>query len=146
MAHHTRVLRRLAASLLADAAAHNGGLSGPAEALDVAVGMLRADLENLVGANGVQALLARAVDLAWRELPRLELSLGRTPLSGGSLDAVMERIPAAEVGAFTHAVLGNLLELLVDFLGEDLGLSSARRVWPGLVPDRLDDPEWKGTV
>jgi len=146
MARHTPALRGLATSVLANAAAHRGDSARPADALEAVVDVLRADLVNLVGTAGVEGLLARAIDLARREVPGLQLDLGHAASQGGDVRLALQRVPPDRAGAFASAVLANLLELLVGFLGTDLGLSSARNAWPELVPERLDllDPEGNG--
>ena len=107
-----------------------------AAAVDRVCRKLAGELETLVGQGGAAALLRRAVSLAKREFPFLP-ELRPRPDEPVSFDAVrtslQERRPA-EAEAASTALLANLLGLLVNLLGEDLGLRPVVTVWPNLPP------------
>ncbi|HET7228612.1 MAG TPA: hypothetical protein VFJ16_01285 [Longimicrobium sp.] len=112
-----------------------GGSADPeslAAAVEGACRKLSGELETLVGRGGVAALVGRAVNLSRREFPflgavRLELD-GAVALQG-LRESLQGRDPAEAEGA-SVALLANLLGVLVNLLGEDLGLRPVRNVWP----------------
>lgn len=112
-----------------------GGAREPetlAAAVDRACGKLYDELENLVGPGGLSALIRRALNLAEREFPFLG---GVTPeadsrLSLRGLPEALRGRDAEEAEAASAAVLAYLVGLLVNLLGEDLGLRPVRKIWP----------------
>lgn len=107
-----------------------------ARAVERACQTLARELETLVGRGGVCALFGRAVGLSKREFPYLAttgLQLD-APLSFEPLRETLRERDAAEVEAASTSLLANLLGLLVNLLGEDLGLRPVMSVWPDLVP------------
>lgn len=92
-----------------------------AAAADRAFEKLRDELETLVGPGGSSALNRRARSLARREFPFLDGDNGKT---GQGFD---------QAEAANAAVLAQLMSLLVNLLGEDLGLRPVRRIWPDVA-------------
>jgi hypothetical protein len=112
-----------------------GGSTDPeslAAAMEGALRKLSRELETLVGRGGVAALIGRAVNLAKRELPflgvvRLEPS---APVALGGLRESLQGRDPAEAEAASVALLASLLGVIVNLLGEDLGLRPVWNVWP----------------
>ncbi|HET7461769.1 MAG TPA: hypothetical protein VFJ82_11005 [Longimicrobium sp.] len=107
-----------------------------AAAVEAACRKLSGELEALVGRGGVAALIGRSVNLAKREFPflgvvRLELD-GPVTLAG-LRESLQGRDPA-EAEAASVALLANLLAVLVNLLGEDLGLRPVWSAWPSAAP------------
>lgn len=120
---------------------HEAGGAGDADALAAAVEgacrKLSDELETLVGRGGTAALLGRAVSLAKREFPflaavRLQAD---APLSFDALRESLQGRTPGEAEAASTSVLANLLGLLANLLGEDLGLRPVTSVWPNLLPE-----------
>lgn len=120
---------------------HEAGGAGDADSLAAAVEgacrKLSDTLETLVGRGGVAALLGRAVSLAKREFPYLAAVRLRAdaPLSFDALRESLQGRTPAEAEAASICLLANLLGLLANLLGEDLGLRPVRSVWPNLLPE-----------
>ena len=107
-----------------------------AAAVEVACGKLSGELETLVGRGGLAALIGRAVNLAKREFPFLgvvRLEPDAPVALGGLRESLQGRVPA-EAEAACVALLANLLGVLVNLLGEDLGLRPVWNVWPSASP------------
>ena len=115
-----------------------GGARDPeslAAAVDRACGKLSAELETLVGRGGVAALLGRAVNLTKREFPFLagvRLQMDAPPSFEALHESLQGRSPA-EADAASVALLANLMGLLINLLGEDLGLRPVVNVWPNVL-------------
>lgn len=106
-----------------------------ARALERACHKLADELETLVGVGGVVALFGRAAGLARREYPYLAV-IRRQPDGPVCFDALREGLRergAVEVEAAGTALLANLLAVLVNLLGDDLGLRPVWSAWPMLV-------------
>lgn len=120
---------------------HEAGGAHDAESLAAAVEgachKLSGELETLVGRGGVAALLGRAVNLTKREFPFLAGVRPRAdaPPSFEALHESLQGRSPAEADAASVALLANLLGLLVNLLGEDLGLRPVTSVWPNVLPD-----------
>jgi hypothetical protein len=118
----------------------SGGARDPeslAAAIDRACRRLSGELETLVGRGGVAALLGRAVNLAKREFPFLDavhVQLEAPVVLTGLPDALRGRTPA-EAEASSVALLGHLVGLLVNLLGEDLGLRPVVSAWSNVLPE-----------
>lgn len=116
-----------------------GGSADPeslAAAVEGACRKLSGELETLVGRDGVAALIGRAVNLAKREFPflgavRLEPD---APVALGGLRESLQGRDRAEAEAASVALLANLLGVLVNLLGEELGLRPVWNVWPSESP------------
>lgn len=120
---------------------HEAGGARDAESLASAVERachrLADELEMLVGRGGVCALFGRAVSLSKREFPYLA-TIRLQPDAPFSFEALRESMwghDAAEVEAASTSLLANLLGLLVNLLGEDLGLRPVTNVWSDLAPE-----------
>ena len=120
---------------------HEAGGARDVESLTSAVERachkLSDELETLVGRGGVCALFGRAVGLSRREFPYLATIRlqADAPLSFEALRDSLRGLDAAEVEAAGASLLANLLGLLVNLLGEDLGLRPVMSVWSNLVPN-----------
>lgn len=119
---------------------HEAGGAGDAASLAAAVEgacrKLSGELERLVGGGGVAALLRRAVNLTRREFPFLAVMPPETdapPSFEAVHDSLRDRSPE-EADAASVALLANLVGLLVDLLGEDLGLRPVVNAWPDVLP------------
>jgi hypothetical protein len=121
--------------------AHEAGGAGDADSLAAAVEgacrKLSDELETLVGRGGVAALLGRAVSLSKREFPYLAAVRlqAEQPLSFDALRESLQGRTPGEAQAASTSLLANLLGLLANLLGEDLGLRPVMSVWPNLLPD-----------
>ena len=103
-----------------------------ADAMERACQALNIRLTPLLSAPGVNALLNRAVTLAAREFPFLK-HVGAITAPDCSLNglrqALDEHDPSEAADALV-AILANFLWLLVDFIGENLGLRKVHEAWP----------------
>lgn len=107
-----------------------------AAAVEEACRKLSGELETLVGRGGVSALLGRAVNLASREFPVLagiRLQAGDSS-SCQALSQSLQGLSPTEAEAAGVALLAKLVGLLVNLLGEDLGLRPVMSAWPGVLP------------
>lgn len=98
---------------------------------------LSAELETLVGRGGVAALLGRAVNLTKREFPFLagvRLQTDAPPPVFEALHESLQGHSPAEADAASVALLANLVGLLINLLGEDLGLRPVVSLWPDVLP------------
>ncbi len=118
---------------------HEAGAARDADALATAVeGVCRKlsdELETLVGRGGAAALLGRALRLASREFPSLaavRLQADGPPSFDALRELLQEQTPGDAKAAST-SLLANLLGLLTNLLGEDLGLRPVMSVWPSLL-------------
>lgn len=120
---------------------HEAGGARDAESLASAVERacrrLADELETLVGRGGVSALFGRAVSLAKREFPYLATVRLQpdAPLSFDALRRSLQGRGPVDVETASTSLLANLLGLLVNLLGEDLGLRPVMSVWPNLLPE-----------
>jgi hypothetical protein len=117
-----RLLAVEAASKAADARVH--------EAVRVSE-KLRVALTRFAGPAGFASLLRRAVALACAEIPALR---AMTTKPDGSLEG-LEMLVANSGPDAAVAILTNLLELLITFIGAPLTLRLVSEVWPGALLD-----------
>lgn len=106
-----------------------------AAAVEGACRKLSGELETLVGRGGVAALLGRAVSLTKREFRFLDGVRLRTD-AASSLEGLHESLRGrspAEAEAASVALLANLVGLLVELMGEDLGMRPVVNVWPNVL-------------
>jgi hypothetical protein len=93
-----------------------------------AISSLRIGLETLVGANGADAMVYRAIFLARRELGLVvEAQSGERRLRES-----LTNQDGAAGAVFTEKVMAYLLWLVVEFIGEDLTISFLQQTWPNL--------------
>jgi len=125
-------LQRLARRLLAleATALLATGASKQHEVVEVCE-KLRLCLMRFAGADGVAALLRRALVLARVEAP----ALGRVTLKpDGSLEGLHALADEADgVVAAAAALISHLLGLLVMFIGEPIVLRLVREAWPDIL-------------
>ena len=89
---------------------------------------LRASLLGVVGADGFNALLRRALGLARQDVPALShLKIGPE----GRLEGLEELAASAPAAEAAIALGANLLHLLITFIGEPLTIRLLRDAWPG---------------
>ena len=119
----TAPTRAWARRLLASEAANQ---SDPQQLLQV-VEKLRNALTQFVGADGFTALLRRAVALARKEVPSLEVAKV-TPQ--GRLEGIEGHAGATNYAESAISITAHLLALLITFIGEPLTLRVMRDVWP----------------
>lgn len=111
-------------------------VASPGAALEGVCRKLSVELETLVGPGGVAALIGRAVNLTKREFPFMAGVRLQTdgPTSYEALhEALRDRSPA-EADAASVALLANIVGLLINLVGEDLGLRPVVNVWPNVLP------------
>ena len=97
----------------------------------------------LMGGEGFQALLARALVLAAVEAPWLAAVQA---VVGGELEGLAgahAKLGAAEFSEGEAALLAQLLGLLVAFIGPALTLRLTNQIWPRLS---FDDADLGGTA
>lgn len=111
-----------------------------AAAVESACRRLKEHLLDLLGTEGVHALLRRALHLAQREHQLLaDVAVSREPLAcfinlAESLSASTDQDAAATAAA----VLTHVLELLVMLLGHELGMQPVRTLWPQAINREID--------
>jgi hypothetical protein len=130
-------MRDLARRLLAvEAASQSATDPRVPEAVRV-VEKLRVSLTRFAGADGMTALLRRALALAKAEVPALH---GITVKADGSVEG-LEKVAADAPnsgdrgGDAAVAILAHLLGLLGTFIGEPLTVRLAREAWPDVSLD-----------
>lgn len=109
----------LALRLLRHEAAASAEPQSLAAGVDRVCMKLSDELERLVGPGGAAALVRRARTLATRDFPSL---------AGGRADPDPGQDEAANA-----AVLAHLVGLLVNLMGEELGLRPVQKIWPGVA-------------
>jgi hypothetical protein len=92
---------------------------------------LRRSLSILTGAEGFRSLLVRALALAQREADCLD---GVQVKDDGSLEGFSDN--AMQSGG--AMLVGELLGLLMAFIGDELTMRMLSGIWPGLGNDRLN--------
>jgi len=132
--------------------------SDEVEATEKAFRKLRGRLARLLGQEGFDSLLRRALYVTAAEYPFLEnvtVEVSRSSpnesrqLSTSHLKGLREGIRGhdqAEVRAGLDALLGSFIWLLSTFIGEDLAFRQLRRIWPEILLDSAggrggSDPE-----
>jgi hypothetical protein len=99
---------------------------------------LRPHLATLMGNVGFRALLSRALALANAEVPWLRAVHVNADGSFEGLDVLGAQVDSDEIFEGCVVLLGQLLGLLVAFIGEDLTLRLVREVWPKLPLNNFD--------
>jgi hypothetical protein len=92
---------------------------------------LRPPLSAVAGVKGFRSLLSRARVLAQAEAPLLEGMLINPDGSFEYSPAMEERLATKEAAKAGAALAGELLGLLVTFIGEGLTLRLVHDIWPG---------------
>ena len=104
---------------------------------------LRLPLSSFTGTKGFQALIYRALTLTKAEIPRFEpVQLGHH----GCLEHLSDiepRLSAEEAALGEVILIGNMVDLLCNFLGEALALRLIKNAWPEASFDEVADR--KGT-
>lgn len=127
----TNVLRQRLVMLIRQRAGSADSLAVAAAARQIH-GDLTAVLAPLISATGVEALLARAFDLAKREFPTGEQSGGNGPPNDSFTQVSLWlewQIPTAATDA-AAAMFATFAELLTTLIGEPLTMQYVRKAWP----------------
>jgi hypothetical protein len=118
--------------------AHQGG-GGGAEDCAAAAGRvydkLHAHLAPLVGASGVEALIARSMKLTHSEFPFLEVPIREGSTKLRECLHAQEPALAAESAA---ALFGTFFALIARFIGERLTTQALRSAWPTIEETASD--------
>src|SRR3954463_13209253 len=140
MTHTSPELRRLAERLLRYEAGR-GGAGAESTAAAFRVGeKFRTVLAPILGSSGFRVFLRRALTVAQSEAPELMAVQVR---ADGSLEGSMAPALQSGEGQVAEAeviLVGRLVGLLVDFIGEELVMTLVREAWP---EDAVRG--WKGT-
>jgi hypothetical protein len=91
---------------------------------------LRQPLGRLTGVGGFRSLLSRALALAGAELPWLRALHIKADGSLECLEKLTVELDAGEIAEGEVALVSNLLELLVTFIGSALTLQLLQEIWP----------------
>lgn len=132
-------IRDLALLVLAQEADQRAHADGKVDAALSAFGKIRTYLAKLVGIAGFQALLARALALATVEVRWLEAVRVQADANLDGFREAAQSQAAQAVAAGSTALLGQLLGLLVTFIGEALTLRLVQDIWPQAQPG---DSHW----
>ena len=125
------VLRQRLVSLIRQRAGSADSLAVAAAARHVH-GDLTAVLAPLISSTGVEALLARAFDLAKREFPTGEHSAGNGPTNDPFTEVSLWlewQLPTAATDA-AAVMFATFAELLTTLIGEPLTMQYLRKAWP----------------
>lgn len=100
---------------------------------------LRVPITKLTGPVGFSSLLSRAVAIARRQAPSL---LGLRVDAGGLLVSQNEihtyaPLPVRDARGGSELLIGELIGLLITFIGEPLTLSLVREAWPDVSIETL---------
>lgn len=147
MRHATPELHELALRLLAHEAGDAPLDTNVAGAMRRACERLSAQVDPLIGAGGMSALVKRATYLARREFAWLDaVEVDETALcSFEHLGEAVEERPADEARRGTVAILANIIWLLVTFIGDDLVLGLVRQAWSEVPLDEAASAANEGT-
>jgi hypothetical protein len=135
MRRATPQMHKLAKRLITQEARENKSSGTISPAIFPVPGKLRPLLAALVGNHGFRVLLSRALVLAKPEVPWLSAVQVK---ADGSLAGPAEfeaQVDPETIVAGRIAVLAQLLELLGEFIGENLTMQLIREVWPTLFPN-----------
>jgi hypothetical protein len=134
-------MRNLSERLIAEESRVDNTSNGAPPAAFRVCEKLRRPLSTLAGSAGFRSLLGRALVLARADVPWLrgiQVRPDGTLQYPPPLEAQLDTAEAAEGGA---ALVKQLINLLVTFIGEPLTLRLVLDVWPNAA---LKDPELKG--
>jgi hypothetical protein len=125
--------------LLAQEAGPRAGSTAMVAAAETVFQKLQARLTILFSQEGYGSLLARALHLAQARQPLLQGVavewLPNSPPAGAHLRGLQESLEGSEADSVAEALaalLGNFLQLLATFIGEDMSQRELRRIWPAL--------------
>ncbi len=141
MTEGTARLRDVARRILVQELGDRRAPAEVAAAIEVVFASLYGLMRNLIGQNGFQALISRAVYLSSKEFPwidTIELRAEST-LTLRHLDAVVEAEGVERARDGAAALMGTVIGLLFSFLGTDLTLRLLRRSWAFDPDDSPDD-------
>jgi hypothetical protein len=144
MRRATPQMRKLAKRLITQEARENESSGTISPATCPVPEKLRPLVAALVGNHGFRVLLSRALVLARPEVPWLRAAHVK---ADGSLAGPAEfeaQVDPETIVAGRIAVLAQLLELLRDFIGENLTTQLIREVWPALFPNVLSFADGDG--
>ncbi len=130
----TPAIQDLARRVLALEAARDSSDGRGGEAMQVCE-KLRVPLAKLVGVAGFRSLMGRSLALATAEVPWLDSVQVRADGSLEGFDAARRPRDGAPDGEAGVAIVGQLLGLLVTFIGEPLTLRLVRDAWPDVPAD-----------
>lgn len=122
-------LRKFARRLLALETAGNAADAGGSAAFQVSE-KLRRPLSTLAGVAGFRSLLSRALALAIGEVRWLKAVHVKADGSLEGLDEVRAKLSPSEVAEGEAVLIGQLVGLLVTFIGESLTVRLMQEVWP----------------
>lgn len=130
-------LRIIAYMLIEYEAGGSRDAAALAEAAERASEKLRLHFSQLVGGDGFQALLMRAVAQARRHYPELrEVRVDQSGVLTGLTALVQRPDWRLSEPAAMSAVVANFLWLLVTFIGADLTRLLIQEIWPQVpIPD-----------
>ncbi|HZG53649.1 MAG TPA: hypothetical protein VEZ40_16090 [Pyrinomonadaceae bacterium] len=131
-------IQDLARRLLAFETARDNSSAAHADAARRVIEKCRLHLIKLAGVAGFRSLLSRALTLAKAEVPSLEMVHVRADGSLEGFDGIegnREGEAGAVAGQAGTALVVNLLELLVTFIGEPLTLRLVHAIWPDASAD-----------
>jgi hypothetical protein len=124
--------------LLALETHQNEHAEGVAETFTSVLAKLRSHLSRLVGVEGFQALLTRALALAKAEVGWLATVRVQANATLEGFDAAAQQQPSEVVAEGSAVLLAQLLGLLVTFIGEALTLRLVQDVWPEAQGDAIN--------
>ncbi|HEX8410431.1 MAG TPA: hypothetical protein VF883_16315 [Thermoanaerobaculia bacterium] len=136
-----RVLREIARRVMKTRPLAAPTAAAAAEAMELSCGDLYRILETVMGRDGLQALIGRAIQITAREYPWLATVQSGTsadcPVSG--LAEAAGRLGVAEASEGYAALLASIIWLLMTFIGEDLTLRFVRHAWPNVSLSKLSE-------
>jgi hypothetical protein len=134
-------MRALSGRILAHALAGQTEPEAVAAAVEGTVRRLHEEVSSLIGPVGLLALVRRATHLSRREFPwldQLEVQVGHVMALQGLTECVRTQ-GREQVAEGATLLLSHLLELLCNFIGQDLTLRMVRRGWPTLLETSRDE-------
>jgi hypothetical protein len=134
----TPAVRDLARRLLSLEARGSKQAPGEAHAALSALEHLRSSLSKLIGVAGFEALLSRALVLAKPEASWLQAVRVASDATLDGFHEAAQHQSAETVVEGSVALLAQLLELLVTFIGTALTLRLVKDMWPQARVDHLN--------
>ena len=131
-------IRDLARRILAIEGARTNAGETPVDAAVRACAKLQVPLSQFMGCVGFYSLLSRALGLAKKEVPALQVVHVRPDGSLAGFDQIDRGQDAGEFENGRVALVAHLLNLLVTFIGASLALRIACDGWPDASIDKMD--------